>query len=104
FISTPEAGPFKYVILCVSLCFDGFGSGILAMLAESLVALYVDAAERARVMAIQHMIIMLVTSPFGWIGGLLSEISRVLPFVLNICLLGTGFLVTFAYYAKGSRA
>jgi MFS family permease len=99
-ISAPETGPFKYVILCVSLCFDGFGFGILAMLAESLVALHVDAAERARVMAIQHMIIMFVTSPFGWIGGFLSEISRVLPFVLNICLLGTGFLVTLAYYAR----
>ncbi|MDR2071230.1 MAG: MFS transporter [Treponema sp.] len=99
-VSAPETGPLKYVVLCVSLCFDGFGSGILVMLAESLVALHVDAAERARVMAIQHMIIMFVTSPFGWIGGLLSEISRILPFVLNICLLGTGLLVTLAYYAR----
>jgi MFS family permease len=103
-ISAPEAGAVKYVILCVSLCFDGFGSGILAMLAESLVALHINAAERARVMAIQHMIIMLATSPFGWIGGFLSEISRVLPFVLNIGLLGTGFLVTLAYYAKAPGA
>ncbi|MDR2100993.1 MAG: MFS transporter, partial [Treponema sp.] len=71
-VSAPPGGPLKYLFLCVSLCFDGFGSGILTMLAESLVALHVDAAERARVMAIQHMIIMFVTSPFGWIGGLLS--------------------------------
>jgi MFS family permease len=97
-ISAPTTGVLTYDILCISLCFDGFGFGILAMLAESLVALHVDAAERARVMAIQHMIIMLVTSPFGWIGGFLSEISRILPFVLNIGLLGTGFLVTLVYY------
>jgi hypothetical protein len=102
-VSTPEAGPLKYNVLCVSLCFDGFGFGILVMLAESLVALHVDAAERARVMAIQHMIIMFVTSPFGWIGGLLSEISRALPFVLNICLLAVGFVVTLAYYAKSPK-
>ncbi|MDR1444056.1 MAG: MFS transporter [Treponema sp.] len=99
-VSAPQTGVFTYVVLCISLFFDGFGFGILAMLAESLVALHVNAAERARVMAIQHMIIMFVTSPFGWIGGILSEMSRVLPFVLNICLLGIGFLVTLIYYAK----
>ncbi|MDR2135910.1 MAG: MFS transporter [Treponema sp.] len=103
-VSAPPAGAFTYAVLCVSLLFDGFGFGILAMLAESLVALHVNAAERARVMAIQHMIIMFVTSPFGWIGGLLSEMSRAFPFVLNICLLCAGFLVTLAYYAKNPGA
>jgi hypothetical protein len=64
------------------------------MLAESLVALYVNKAERARVMAIQHMIIMLATAPFGWIAGLLSGLSRPLPFALNILLLTTGIIAT----------
>ncbi|MDR0710296.1 MAG: MFS transporter [Spirochaetaceae bacterium] len=99
-IFTPQTGAFTYVVLCISLFFDGFGFGILSMLAESLVALHVNAGERARVMAIQHMIIMFATSPFGWIGGFLSELSRVLPFVLNICLLGAGFLITLVHYAR----
>jgi MFS family permease len=103
-ISTPPTGAFTYVILCVSLFFDGFGFGILSMLAESLVALHVNTGERARVMALQHMIIMFATSPFGWIGGFLSELSKVFPFVLNICLLGAGFLVTLIYYAKNPGA
>ncbi|MDR0554075.1 MAG: MFS transporter [Treponema sp.] len=101
-ILTPVEG-VKYVMLCASLVFDGFGFGILAMLAESLVALHVNAAERARVMAIQHMIIMAATAPFGWIGGALSDISRNLPFILNLCLLAAGFLITFCYYLKNSR-
>jgi MFS family permease len=101
-VLTPVEGAAKYVLLCVSLIFDGFGYGTLAMLAESLVALHVNAAERARVMAIQHMIIMAATSPFGWIGGVLSDISRSLPFVLNLCLLTAGFLVTFFYYRRNS--
>jgi MFS family permease len=96
----PPLGPLTYVVLCASLFFDGFGFGILAMLAESLVALHVNAAERARVMAIQHMIIMFASSPFGWIGGILSEQSRVLPFVLNISLLAAGFLITLLYYRR----
>jgi MFS family permease len=102
-ISVPAEGIFRYLLLCVSLVFDGFGLGTLAMLAESLVALHVNAAERARVMAIQHMIIMFSTAPFGWIGGLLSGISRNLPFVLNIALLAAGILVTLFYYAGNSR-
>jgi MFS family permease len=99
-VLTPAAGLLTYGMLGVSLVFDGFGAGILAMLAESLVALHVDVAERARVMAIQHMIIMVLTAPFGWIGGLLSGISRDLPFVLTSGLLLTGILTTLWYYLK----
>jgi hypothetical protein len=97
-ISAPVEGALKYGMLCLSLVFDGFGAGILAMLAESLVALHVNATERARVMAIQHMIIMFSTSPFGWIGGILSGISRNLPFVLNMALLLAGMITTLVYY------
>jgi hypothetical protein len=102
-VLAPGGSALTYAFLCVSLLFDGFGAGILAMLAESLVALNVDVAERARVMALQHMIIMFVTSPFGWIGGLLSGISRNLPFVLNIVLLAIGIIVTLRYYRRGRR-
>jgi MFS family permease len=99
-VLTPVEGPLRYILLCASLVFDGFGYGTLAMLAESLVALHVNKAERARVMAIQHMIIMAATSPFGWIGGFLSNINRSFPFILNLCLITAGFLVTFFYYLR----
>ncbi len=87
-----------YALLALSLIFDGFGAGILAMLAESLVALYVDKNERARVMAVQHMIIMLATAPFGWISGLLSSVSRTLPFRLTGILILLGILATVRFY------
>jgi MFS family permease len=94
-----------YALLCLSLVFDGFGAGILAMLAESLVALHVDKDERARVMAIQHTIIMLTTAPFGLISGLLSSVSRTLPFALTCVLLLAGILSTLRYYgARAERA
>jgi MFS family permease len=102
-VFTPGEGVSRYAILCVSLVFDGFGLGTLAMLAESLVALHVDKAERARVMAIQHMIIMLATTPFGWIGGILSGMNRAFPFMLNIVLLAAGIMVTAWYYHKNPQ-
>jgi MFS family permease len=92
-----------YALLCLSLVFDGFGAGILAMLAESLVALHVDRDERARVMAIQHTIIMLATAPFGLISGLLSSVSRTLPFVLTCALLLAGILCTLRYYGTSAE-
>jgi hypothetical protein len=63
----------------------------------------VNAQERARVMALQHMIIMGATSPFGWIGGILSGISRSLPFALNIALLVAGLVATLVYYARNPK-
>jgi MFS family permease len=104
-ILTPPQSGFTYPLLCASLVFDAFGSGTLAMLAETQVALYVDEAERARVMAIQHMIIMFATAPFGWIGGILSGVSRNLPFALNVVLLMAGIGVTVVFYRgrSGSR-
>ncbi|MDR0400180.1 MAG: MFS transporter [Treponema sp.] len=101
-ITAPAAGLVRYAVLCVSLLFDAFGSGALLMLAESLVALHVNQAERARVMAIQHMIIMFATSPFGWIGGILSGVNRAYPFMLNIALLSAGIAATLLYYRKNS--
>ena len=102
-ILAPVEGSFKYIMLCISLVFDGFGFGTLHMLARSLVALNVNVEERARVMAIVSMTVMAVTSPFGLIGGILSDISRTFPFVLNLCLLAAGFCITFIYYKKNPR-
>ena len=99
----PVEGMLKYPLLCLSLVFDGFGLGILSMLSESLIALHVNPDERARIMAIRYMFIMLTTAPFGWIGGFLSDISRNLPFVLNLFLLAAGILVTCIHYRDGTE-
>jgi MFS family permease len=102
-IIAPDHGPAKYIILCISLIFDSFASGYLLMLAKSLIAFHVNPAERARVQALMNLIIMAATAPFGWIGGILSNLSRTLPFVLNLCLLTAGFIITFVFYKKNPR-
>jgi MFS family permease len=103
-VLTPAGGPLRYPMLCVSLLFDGFAVGMLAMLAESLVAIHVDAAERARALAIMQMSIMFISAPFGWIGGILSNMSRDLPFVMNLALIAAGIALTAAFYRKGRGA
>jgi hypothetical protein len=101
-VLAPVHSPAKYIVLCASLILDSFAAGYLFMLAKSLVALHVNPVERARVQAIMNLIIMAATAPFGWIGGLLSNISRSFPFILCLFLLAAGFLVTVVYY-RGSR-
>jgi MFS family permease len=87
-----------YGLLLVCLTLDAFGLGMLFMLAESLVALHVDQAERSRVMAIQRTVVMLATAPFGWISGWLSSMDRTWPFLLNAALMALGLLVAGRFW------
>jgi len=99
-IMIPVEGILKYPLILVSLVFDGFGMGALFMLCESVIAIHVDQNERARIMALRYMFIMIVTAPFGWIAGILSDISRNFPFMLNMVILAFGIVITLVYYRK----
>lgn len=91
-----------YIVLSVSLVFDALGGAVLGTLRESLVAIHVDPEERSGIMAILQTTVMLVSVPFGYIGGLLSDISKVLPFVLCIVLLLLGILATTVFYRRSA--
>jgi len=101
-IMIPVEGAVKYPLILLSLVFDGFAVGALAMLGESLINIHVNPNERARILAIRFMFIMLATAPFGWIGGILSEMSRNLPFVMNLVILVFGIVITLIYYRKSN--
>jgi uncharacterized membrane protein YeaQ/YmgE (transglycosylase-associated protein family) len=44
----------------------------------------------ARIQSLIYVGTILITSPFGWIAGTLSEIDKNLPFILNIALFALG--------------
>jgi MFS family permease len=92
-----------YVILSVSLVFEALGVAVLSTLRESLVAIHVDHTERSGIMALLQTTVMLISVPFGYIGGLLSDISRILPFVLSVILLLLGVLATSMFYRVTSK-
>jgi MFS family permease len=104
-IPAPAGGPTRATLAALGLCLvcDGFGLAILAMLAESLVAIHADETERSRVMAVQRTVVMLATAPFGWIGGALSSVDRSWPFLLTTALLVLG-LVSALKYARMPKA
>jgi len=88
-----------YLLLSFSLLFEALGGAVLNTLRESLVAIYADPEERSNVLALLQTTVMLVSVPFGYIGGLLSDISRALPFVLCIFLLLLGMIATAVFYS-----
>lgn len=94
----PSNGSLLYVFLCVALFFEGLGAGILVTLGESMIAMHAGLSERARVLAIYQMIVMAASTPFGWIGGQLSTVSRNLPFVLNLSLIIVGIILTAVHF------
>ncbi len=84
-------------LLMVSVLLEATSYAAVGVQIDRLVAITVEAEERARIVAILYVIVICFTSPFGWIAGSLSEINRSLPFVLNIGLfLAGGALVLLA--------
>lgn len=91
-ISTPTQG---YAFLIISTLLEAFSLSLINPLMDSLAVITVNPMERARIISILHVIMIGLTSPFGWIAGILSEKQRILPFVLNIVLFIIGLIFTY---------
>lgn len=83
----------NYPLLVLSVFLEACAVPLASTLMDKLIVVTVDAQERARILAILYVIVIIFTTPFGWIAGQLSEINRLLPFMLNIALLGIGALL-----------
>jgi MFS family permease len=94
--------PGNYLLLLLSVLIEAFSMAMFKPLMDSLVIVSIDKRERARINAIMAVVVLLLSSPFGWIAGQLSEINRIFPFILNIFLFVIGsILVTRAWKLTG---
>ena len=91
-ISMPEK---SYPLLVVSVFLEACSAAAVDPLLDRLMVSSVDPRERARIQSILYVGIILITSPFGWIAGTLSELNKSLPFLLNILLLASGTGLAF---------
>ncbi len=85
----------SYLLLLASTFLEALSMAAINPQVDRMLVLTVDEKERARIMALIYVVVILFTSPFGWIGGILSEMNRVFPFVLNICLYAIGGVLVF---------
>lgn len=91
-ITAPEQ---NYPFLVASVFLEALCFAAVYPLVDRMVVLTIDARERARIQSILAVGIILVTSPFGWIAGNLSELDKTLPFVLNIVLFAVGAALAY---------
>lgn len=92
-----------WLVLLVTII-EGCSIPATTTLLGKMTVVNVDAAERARIMALLNAAVLLVTSPFGWIAGRLSTLDRRWPFVLATGLFVlAGFVVVQANRAAKQR-
>ena len=100
-ITAPELG---YPSLILSVFLEACSFAAVSPLVDQMIVLTISARERARIQSILYVGIILFTSPFGWIAGTLSEISKDLPFILNIILFAVGAALAYVAGSQKSRA
>lgn len=91
-IIAPDRG---YAFLLVSVFLEACSFAAVNPLVDQMIVLTVDPKERARIQSILYVAVILFTSPFGWIAGMLSGIDKNLPFILNIGLLTIGTVLAY---------
>ena len=91
-ITAPVQG---YFFLLISVFLEACSFAAVSPLVDQMVVLTIDPKERARIQSILYVGIILLTSPFGWIAGTLSEINKNLPFILNISLFVIGAILAY---------
>jgi MFS family permease len=87
--------PHAVLLLIISVVLEAVAASLVSPMTESLLALSMESAERARVSAIVYVALIVLISPFGWIAGQLSAIDRSLPFALNTILFGVGIILVW---------
>ena len=78
--------PQNYPLLIISAILIALATGISTPRIDALVANTILNEERSVANAIMGVFTLLLTTPFGFIGGLLSEADARLPFILTLAM------------------
>jgi MFS family permease len=85
----------NYGFLLLSVFLEACSFAVVNPLVDRMTVLTIEPKERARILSIIFVIVILFSSPFGWIAGTLSGINKDLPFLLNIGLFAVGALLAY---------
>lgn len=86
----------NYAVLLLSVFLEACSFAIVNPLVDRLTVLTIEPKERARILSIIFVAVILFSSPFGWVAGTLSSMNKSLPFLLNIALFLLGAILAFA--------
>jgi len=84
-----------YSLLLLSVFLEACSFAVVSPLVDRMTVLTIEPKERARILSIIFVGVILFSSPFGWIAGTLSGINKDLPFLLNIALFTVGAILAY---------
>ncbi len=104
-VMMPFGGAALFAVFLSAMC-DAFALAVLSPFCESLLSVSIPAEERARVNGLISALVLLISMPMGFIAGRLSQENRMLPLLLNACLLAAEMVVALfiARSGKGNAA
>ena len=91
---SPEGG---WLLPAIYIFIEACAAALLLPRIDTLAANSIDPKERARIRSLFNMVILAVVSPFAYLAGVLSEMDRRLPFMLNLCV----FIIMIFFIAAG---
>jgi len=91
-VTAPVQG---YSLLLLSVFLEACSYAVVSPLVDRMTVLTIEPKERARILSIIFVGVILFSSPFGWIAGTLSGINKDLPFLLNIALFIVGAILAY---------
>ncbi len=91
-VCSPQA---SYVFVILSTLLDAAGFALITPFKETLVVDAVDPHERAGIMGVFNVSMLVIASPFGFLAGIMSDYSRYLPFYFLILLALAGIILIF---------
>ncbi|MCL2421429.1 MAG: MFS transporter [Defluviitaleaceae bacterium] len=93
------APQYNWVWIAVYVFMDACAAAMVLPRIDAFAANAINPKERARIRSLFNMIIIGISSPFGLIAGMLSDMNRRLPFALALVL----FIGMLAVVAFGQR-
>lgn len=81
---TAPAGALLPLVIYTAM--DACAGALFLPRRDTMLINNVNPTERARIMSLIYVVMLGVSSPFGFVAGKMSEINRRLPFLLNVAL------------------
>jgi hypothetical protein len=96
--------PLNFVVVVASTLLTAAGSAIVLPFSDTLVANTVEEHDRATALSLFYAMVLGLSAPFGYIGGLLYGISDRLPFAAAALILLPAAGLTLALPRLQSRS
>jgi predicted MFS family arabinose efflux permease len=85
--------PHSYLVVIISTVLTAGGAAIVVPHSDTLVANAIPENDRSKALSVFYVLLYALSSPFGYIGGILFARSGRLPFILATAVLGVALLL-----------